>query len=128
MDDLLNGGAGVVLLGRSGGSALVIRTLNRRYGIVPTLFAEKRIWQLLPLLRYRFVRCLRPNNKYYVQQSLLDMAAEPHDVRTVLMPLTSRFRKYVFEMREIFENEYIIREPEQLLPEQTSPAEGRARA
>lgn len=127
MDDLLNGGAGVVLLGRSDRSAAAIRSLNRRYGIVPVVFAEKRIFQL-PLLRYRFVRCLKPDNKYYVQRSLLDMAAEPHDVRTVLVPFTSQFQKYIVEKLEIFENEYIIREPGQLLPEQPLPTEGRARA
>lgn len=128
MKQLLESGAAVILLGCAEDTAGIIRALNREYGIAPVLFGERRLRCLLPVLRYRFVRCLMPGNRYYVIHSILDIAAQPHDVRTVLIPCTSQFEKYVATYIDIFENEYILRSRAQLSAALISPKKRSAEA
>lgn len=109
MDHLLSDGATVVLLGLAADTTSIIRALNRDCGTAPLLFAEKRPFGFPLFLRYRFVRCLMPQNEYYTLHSVLDMAAPQHEVRTILVPCTSQFEKYVSDNPGIFESEYIIR-------------------
>lgn len=116
MEKLVEGGAGVVLLGLSDQTVPAIRALNREYGTVPTLFAERRPLRWPLWIKYRFVHCRLPGNSYYLLHAVLDMVAAPHDVRTILVPCTSQFQNIMSKNIEIFEKEYIIRGIEQLLP------------
>lgn len=114
MEHLFDMGARVIILGLSDTTVPLIRALNRDCGICPLLFAARRPFGLFPILRYSFVRCLMPQNNYYSLHSVLDMAALPHEVRTILIPCTSQFEKYVSDESDFFESEYIIRTPDQL--------------
>ena len=114
MVNLLENGANVVLLGLMPKTAAIIKALNRDFSITPCLFAERRPFHILPTIKYNFVHCLIPQNKYYSLHSVLDMVSAPHEVRTILVPCTSQFEKYISEYKDYFEIEYIIRNLSQL--------------
>lgn len=114
MDHLLGDGATVVLLGLATDTMSIIRALNRDCGNAPLLFSEKRPFGFSMFFRYRFKRCLMPQNEYYTLHSILDIAATSQEVRTVLVPCTSQFEKIISDNPAFFESEYIIRTSDQL--------------
>ena len=99
----------VLLLGYDNQTAKIIKILNKKYNITPTLFATNRPGKLFSLfIHYTFWNQELPNNNYYTVHTILDISKSLPSEHRILIPCTSPFQKMAWKYADFFESEYIL--------------------
>ena len=106
----------VLLLGYNEQTIKIIKTLNKKYNIIPILFATERPTKLSSLfIHYTFWNQELPNNNYYTVHTILDISKSLSSEHRILIPCTSHFQNLAHKYADCFENEYLLYELKDIL-------------
>lgn len=108
MLDLFQKCPDVLLLGYNSQTMKLIKILNKKYNIIPVLFADKRPKTPPIFARYVFWKQKLPSNKYYTEHTILDISKSLSCENPIIIPCSSHFKNIVFDNADFYENEYIL--------------------
>ncbi len=109
MINLLKNGPEVLILGTNSQTTELIKLLNKKYNIIPILFASRHpTLKIFSSARYIFCHQKLLNNNYYITHAILDIAKSLRGDCRALLPCTSHFENIIAGDYDFFENEYII--------------------